>query len=40
MTELIHAELSYAVRGVMFHVYNALGPMLKESYYVSGIRTS
>ena len=37
MTELIHAELSYAVRGVMIHVYNALGPMLKEDYYEQAI---
>ncbi len=28
----MHAELSYEVRGVLFHVYNALGPMLKEEY--------
>jgi GxxExxY protein len=37
MTDLIHAELSYAVRGAMFHVYNSLGPMLKENYYEQAI---
>ena len=37
MTELLHAELSYAVRGVMFHVYNSLGPLLKESFYEQAI---
>ncbi len=33
MPQLIHPELSYAVRGVLLHVYNSLGPMLKEEYY-------
>jgi GxxExxY protein len=37
MTELLHAELSYAVRGVMFHVYNSLGPLLKEKFYEQAI---
>jgi GxxExxY protein len=37
MTELLHAELSYAVRGVMFHVYNSLGPLLKENFYEQAI---
>jgi len=32
VSKLMHAELSYEVRGVLFHVYNALGPMLKEEY--------
>lgn len=34
---LIHPELSYEVRGVLLHVYNSLGPMLKEEYYGSAI---
>lgn len=33
MTKLIHSELSYAVRGVLFDVYNKLGPMLPEEFY-------
>ena len=33
MTEIIHPELSYAVRGVLFDVYNALGPNLPERFY-------
>lgn len=37
MAKLIHPELSYAVRGVMLHVYNALGPMLPELYYERAI---
>lgn len=37
MTQIIHPELSYQVRGVLLHVYNALGPMLPETYYESAI---
>lgn len=37
MTTLLHAELSYRVRGVLFHVYNTLGPLLKESFYRDAI---
>ena len=37
MTDLIHAELSYAVRGVLSNVYNSLGPMLKEEFYERAI---
>ncbi len=37
MSELIHPELSYAVRGAMLEVYNALGPQLKEAYYRDAI---
>jgi len=37
MAQLIHPELSYEVRNVLLHVYNTLGPMLKEEYYESGI---
>jgi len=37
MTRLIHPELSYEVRGVLLHVYNTLGPMLKEEYYEQAI---
>src|SRR3989337_1082662 len=35
--QLIHPELSYEVRGVLLHVYNTLGPMLKEEYYEQAI---
>lgn len=37
MTQLIHPELSYQVRGVLLDVYNQLGPMLKEAYYRDAI---
>lgn len=37
MSKLMHAELTYEVRGVFFDVYNALGPMLKEEYYRDAI---
>jgi len=37
MTQLIHPELSYAVRGVLLNAYNTLGPMLREEYYEQAI---
>lgn len=37
MPQLIHPELSYAVRGALFDVHNALGPLLKEEFYESAI---
>jgi len=33
MTQLIHEELTYIVRGVMFDIYNKLGPKLPEEVY-------
>jgi len=33
MTQLIHEDISYIVRGVMFDIYNKLGPKLKENIY-------
>jgi len=33
----LHAELSYQVRGTIFHVYNTLGPLLPEEYYRDAI---
>ncbi len=33
MTNLIHADLTYTLRGVMFDVYNQLGPALPEKVY-------
>jgi GxxExxY protein len=33
MTQLIHEELTYIVRGVMFDIYNKLGPKLPEYIY-------
>jgi GxxExxY protein len=32
-TKLLHAELSYAIRGVLLDVHNALGPGLPEQFY-------
>ncbi|HIP73625.1 MAG TPA: GxxExxY protein, partial [Anaerolineae bacterium] len=29
----LHKDLSYAVRGVLFDVYNQLGPNLPETFY-------
>lgn len=37
MTKIIHKELSYTVKGVMFDVYNQLGPMLPENFYQSAV---
>lgn len=33
MTNLLHEELSYVVRGVLFDVHNQIGPMLPEQVY-------
>lgn len=33
MTNLLHEELSYAVRGVLYDVHNQIGPMLPEQIY-------
>ena len=33
MTKLIHKKLNYKVRGVLFDVYNNLGPNLPENFY-------
>ena len=35
MTRLIHPDLSYQVRGVLFDIYNSLGPSLEEKYYTN-----
>lgn len=37
MSKLLHEDLTYEVRGVLFDVYNTLGPMLKEDYYRDAI---
>lgn len=37
MTQLIHKELSYTVRGVLIDVYNQLGPLLPEKIYQKAI---
>lgn len=37
MAEIIHKELSYAVRGVLFDVHNQLGPMLPETFYQTAV---
>ena len=33
MNRLIHKDLSYEVRGVLFDVHNRLGPLLPEKFY-------
>jgi GxxExxY protein len=33
MAKLLHENLSYTVRGVLFDVHNQLGPMLPEKYF-------
>ena len=37
MTHLIHKELSYVVRGVLFDVHNKLGPLLPERFYQEAV---
>jgi GxxExxY protein len=37
MTKLLHADLTYTLRGVLFDVYNILGPGLREEYYQRAI---
>jgi GxxExxY protein len=37
MSQLIHKELTYIVRGVLFDVYNKLGPKLPENFYQKAI---
>jgi GxxExxY protein len=37
MAQIIHKELSYAVRGVLLDVYNQLGPVLPEKFYQEAI---
>jgi GxxExxY protein len=37
MPEIIHKELSYAVRGALLDVHNKLGPMLPEKFYQQAI---
>jgi GxxExxY protein len=37
MSKLIHKDLSYTVRGVLFDVYNHFGPMLPENIYEGAI---
>jgi GxxExxY protein len=37
MTKLIHEDLSYAVRGVLFNVHTALGPKLPEQFYQDAV---
>ncbi len=37
MSQLIHADLTYQVRGVLFKAHNELGPLLKESLYRDAI---
>ncbi|MCP5098123.1 MAG: GxxExxY protein [Chloroflexi bacterium] len=37
MTKIIHKELSYTVRGVLFDVHNQLGSMLPEQFYQDAI---
>ncbi len=37
MPDIIHKDLSYAVRGVLLDVYNKLGPRLPERFYQDAI---
>jgi GxxExxY protein len=37
MSKIIHKDLSYAVKGVLFHVHNALGPSLPERFYQAAV---
>ena len=33
MTKLIHKELNYKIRGILFNIFNRLGPNLPEKVY-------
>jgi hypothetical protein len=37
MATFLHKALSYEVRGVLFDVYNTLGPMLPERFYQAAV---
>ena len=37
MTKLIHADLTYTIRGILFDIHNQLGPMLPENIYQQAI---
>jgi GxxExxY protein len=37
MTDIIHKELSYTIRGVLLDVHNHLGPMLPEEFYQQAV---
>jgi len=37
MSKLIHEDLTYTIRGVLFDVHNQLGPMLPEAFYQQAI---
>lgn len=37
MTKIIHKQLSYTVRGILFDVHNSLGPNLSEHFYRDAI---
>jgi GxxExxY protein len=37
MTKLIHENLTYTTRGILFNVYNTLGPMLPEAFYQKAV---
>jgi GxxExxY protein len=37
MSNLIHEDLTYTIRGVLFDVHNQLGPMLPEKFYQQAV---
>ncbi|GAK59336.1 hypothetical protein U27_06320 [Candidatus Vecturithrix granuli] len=37
MTQLLHADLTYRIRGLLFKVHNELGPLLQERLYRDAI---
>jgi len=39
-TDLIYPELSYKIIGILFEVYNNLGPGYQERYYQKAIRAA
>ena len=36
--QLIHGELSYKIIGILYKIYNIIGPGLQEKYYQKAIR--
>jgi GxxExxY protein len=39
-TKLLYPELSYKITGLLFEIYNQLGPGHKEKYYENALRLS
>ena len=38
MVEIVHKDLSYKIVGILYEIYNNLGPGYQEKYYQSAIK--